>query len=313
MTDPRTILQRHAANPILSACGRPGLNTLFNPSPALLDDGRTVLLVSCTTFAGKTNSFREMRVAWSDDGVRFTLDDHPLVRQSELPTPFDRLGGIIDCRLTRLGDWWYFLVPQGTWEIGFEGVCMVMYRTRDFRSAELVDIVSLPNNRGSSLFPEKLAGYYWRLDRPMTNDGGSIWLSRSPDLLHWGHHRPLLAAGYSLWNTKKIGPTPPLRVPEGWLVLIHGVDQPCDGTHYYIGAMLLDAADPSRILGKTQSWLLAPEAPYETKGQVDNVVFPCGALVKGDELWLYYGAADTCVGLATGSVHAVVKACLSQA
>lgn len=312
MTDPRTILSRHHASPLLEARDYPGLNTVFNPSPGFLDDGRTVLLVSCTTFAGMANSFRETRVAWSDDGIRFTLADHALVRQTELPSPFDRLGGIIDCRLTRIGDWWYFLAPQGTWEIGFEGVCMVMYRTRDFLNTELVDIVALPNNRGASLFPEKIGGYYWRLDRPMA-DTGSIWLSRSPDLLYWGHHRPLLAPGYSIWNGKKIGPTPPVRVPEGWLVILHGVDQSCDGAHYYIGAMLLDGADPSRILGKTQSWLLEPETSYETTGQVDNVVFPCGALVKGDELWVYYGAADTCVGLATGSVHAVVEACLSQA
>ena len=311
--DPRKILTRHPANPLLTPERFSGVNTVFNPSPALLDDGRTVLLVSCTTFTGRANSFRETRVAWSEDGVSFILDDHPLVRQSELTTPCDALGGIIDCRLTRVGDVYYFLVPQGTHEIGFEGVCMVMYKTRDFLSAQLVDIVALPNNRGASLFPETMDGYYWRLDRPMAG-GGSIWLSRSPDMVHWGHHRPLLAPGYSIWNGHKIGPTPPIRVPQGWLVILHGVDKPCDGTHYYIGAMLLDAGDPSRILGKTQSWLLAPEAPYEQQGQVCNVVFPCGAIAKPeiDELWLYYGAADTCVALATGSLRAVVQACLEK-
>lgn len=97
--------------------------------------GKTVLLVSCTTFGSRTNSFREMRVAWSDDGVRFVLDPGPLIKQASLPAPFNGMGGIIDCRLTRIGDDYYFLSPQGTWEIGFEGVCMVLYKTRDFRSA----------------------------------------------------------------------------------------------------------------------------------------------------------------------------------
>ena len=311
--DPRRILTRHPANPILTPEDHPGINTVFNPSPALLPNGETVLLVSCTTFDRKANSFRETRVARSADGVRFTLADRPLAQQRVLPGPFDRLGGIIDCRLTRVDDAWYFLSPQGTWEIGFEGVCTVMYRTRDFETAELVDVVALPDNRGVSLFPEKIGGYYWRLDRPMARNG-MIWLSRSPDLIHWGHHRPLLAPGYSIWNTTKIGPTPPIRVPEGWLVLLHGVDTPCDGPHYYIGAMLLDADDPLKIVGKTRSYLLAPEAPCETNGQVDNVVFPCGAIARPecDELWLYYGAADTRVCLATGSLRAIVDACVNE-
>ena len=117
-----------------------------------------------------------------------------------------------------------------------------------------------------------------------------------------------------MWNTSKIGPTPPLRVPEGWLVIVHGVETPCDGPHYYIGAILLDADNPRKVIGKTRSWLLAPEMPYETNGQVDNVVFPCGALadIARDEPRLYYGAANARVCLATGSLSQVVRACIEE-
>ena len=272
-----------------------------------------MLLVSCTTYQNPEHGFREMRVAMSHDGVHFTMADKPLIGHDECPSPIRDLGGVIDCRLTKIGEDYYFIAPQGAGHMGFSGCCSVMYKTRDFRSAELIDIVSLPFNRGSSLFPQKINGYYWRLDRPGENgDAGSIWIGCSPDLVHWGQFRPLLKPGYSIWNTSKIGPTPPVRVREGWLVIVHGVDSPCDGPHYYIGAMLLDAAEPRKVIGKTQSYLLAPEMPYETNGQVDNVVFPCGCLVDEakDEIRIYYGAADTCIGLASGSLQQVVRACL---
>lgn len=313
--DPTKILQRHPANPLLDPDDFPGINTLFNPSPFLLE-GKICLLVSVTKFnGGPEGRFRETRLATSEDGIHFTLADQALIDQESLPPPVNRLGGIIDNRVTKIGEEFYFISPQGTWEIGFSGCCAVMYKTRDFKDIECVDIVTLPGNRGSSLFPEKIGGFYWRLDRPGEGEmKGTVWISRSPDLIHWGHFRPLLAGGYAMWNTAKIGPTPPIRVAEGWLVILHGVDQPCDGTHYYISAMLLDAENPGKILGKMHSYLLAPRERYETTGQVDNVVFPCGALAfpERDELWLYYGAADTRVCLAVGTLSHVVEACLKQ-
>jgi beta-1,4-mannooligosaccharide/beta-1,4-mannosyl-N-acetylglucosamine phosphorylase len=191
-----------------------------------------------------------------------------------------------------------------------------MYRTTDFKSIELVDVVALPFNRGSSLFPERLNGYFWRLDRPGEGAAdGMIWVSRSPDLVHWGGFRPLLRNSYAIWNTGKVGPTPPIRVPEGWLVIMHGVDdEACDGPHYSISAFMLAADDPTRVIGKMGSPLLIPTEPYETNGHVDNVVFPCGALadLALDELRIYYGAADTRVCLACGSLSEVVAACLEE-
>lgn len=313
--DATGIFTRHPANPILDPADYPGVNTLFNPSPALVD-GRTVLLVSCTVYdGGPKKNFRQTRLAWSDDGIRFDLETKPFVDQDALPYPYCDLGGIIDNRLQKIDDWWYFIAPQGTWEIGFNNCVSVLYRTEDFRTVELVETVALPFNRGVSLFPDKIQGKYWRLDRPgEVGTKGTIWAASSPDLVHWGCFRPVLSCGYSIWNGAKIGPTPPIRTDEGYLVIVHGVDEPCDGTHYYIGAMLLDLDDPTKIRGLTQSYLLAPEAEYERDGQVDNVVFPTGALAKpeADELWLYYGAADTRVCLAVGSLSETIRACIDR-
>lgn len=108
-----------------------------------------------------------------------------------------------------------------------------------------------------------------------------------------------------------MGPTPPIKTPQGWLAITHNVMTSCDGTHYSIGAIFLDLNDPTKVIGKTSSWLLYPEEDYETRGLVGNVVFPRGALVdeEKDKIRLYYGAADTRVALATGSLIATIEAC----
>ena len=134
---------------------------------------------------------------------------------------------------------------------------------------------------------------------------GDIWISASPDLIHWGHFQPLIAAGYRYWNTQKIGPTPPLWTPEGWLEIMHGVFTPAGGTYYYVGALLLDLDEPWKVIGRTNSHILSPKESYERSGNCDNVVFPCGALGdwKKDEVRLYYGATDDKICLASGSMR----------
>jgi beta-1,4-mannooligosaccharide/beta-1,4-mannosyl-N-acetylglucosamine phosphorylase len=192
---------------------------------------------------------------------------------------------------------------------------VLLNRTTDFRTHEYVGIIGLPSNRGASLFPEKINGMYAKLDRPYNpgapRENGNLWISYSPDLLHWGGYTPVLACNYATWNYHKIGPTPPLRTDEGWLEIIHGVTGSCAGPRYLLGAVLLDLDDPSKVIGKTMSYILAPLALYEQTGRVPNVVFACGAIpdYDHDRLRVYYGAADTCIGLATGSISEIVEAC----
>jgi predicted GH43/DUF377 family glycosyl hydrolase len=315
MTDPRAILTRHPNNPLIRPEDHPGVIACMNPAP-FVHQGRIGLLVS-TTRTDPAHNFRETYVAWSDDGVHFTLSAKPLIDRSIIPDPRVRaMGGIIDCRVTPIGDWHYILAPMGTWEIGFAGCCAVAFRTKDFVTVEFVEVLTMPYQRGCSLFPEQIAGKWWRLDRPGEGSLKSgIWAASSPDLIHWGCHRPVQTTGYAIWADLKIGPTPPLRVPEGWLVILHGMHEHDHGMHYYIGAMLLAADDPTRVLGLTRTYLLAADQPYEYAGHVANVVFPTGALAfpERDELRIYYGAADTRVCLATGSLRAVVQACLNNA
>jgi predicted GH43/DUF377 family glycosyl hydrolase len=107
------------------------------------------------------------------------------------------------------------------------------------------------------------------------------------------------------WDSHRIGlSTPVVETPRGWLLLYHGVRQTAAGGLYRVGLALLDLAEPERCLARGASWIFGPEAPYERAGDVPNVVFPCGVTVgdDGDTLFVYYGAADTSIALATASI-----------
>lgn len=311
MKNTTKILKRHPANPIIKPGDYPGVMQIFNPSPVIYND-KTVLLLSMIFFNNERGG--ETRIAKSEDGINFSIADSSFINLADKPFPYDIVNRhIIDNRVTKIDDNYYILTPVGT--LKYDVPCTVLGKTKDFEFYEVIDIITLPRNRGASLFPEKIDGKYYKLDRPGAGRGyGSIWLSSSPDLIHWGCFRPLLCPGYSAWNSGKIGPTPPIKTDKGWLVIIHGVRTVLGVDHYSIGAVLLDIENPCRIIGKTLSYLLTPEEDYETRGQVDNVVFPCGAIIdrETDELRLYYGAADTRICLATGSLTEVVDACIEQ-
>jgi predicted GH43/DUF377 family glycosyl hydrolase len=134
-----------------------------------------------------------------------------------------------------------------------------------------------------------------------------MWMSFSPDLRHWGSHRIILEARRGAWwDAGKIGLSPPpIETPEGWLVLYHGVRRTASGSLYRLGLALFDLNTPERCLLRSPSWIFGPEERYERYGDVDNVVFPCGYTIRpdGDTVNLYYGGADTCIALATGSLQ----------
>jgi beta-1,4-mannooligosaccharide/beta-1,4-mannosyl-N-acetylglucosamine phosphorylase len=168
----------------------------------------------------------------------------------------------------------------------------------------------LPFNRNGVLFPRKIGGKFMMLSRP-SDDGhtpfGDIYLSQSPDMVHWGMHRLVMRRGGSevgqWWQRTKIGAGPiPIETDEGWLVIYHGVMDTCNGFVYSMGAAILAIDEPWRVRYRTNQHILTPEADYEVSGHVPNVVFPCAALhdKTRNRLAIYYGAADTscCVAFA---------------
>jgi len=313
-----SILKRHPENPIITPKDFPGARAILNPGQTMYQGKTLLLLPVCHNsehYRGKRVDITA-HVATSADGVHFEINPEPLFDRSEEEPYASVWEQCIDFRITKIEDTYYIVHPGcGTW-----GTLGILGKTKDFQTFENIDIVSLPDNRLPSLFPGKINGMYVRLDRPYRvcpndfHELGNIWIAYSPDLVHWGQFRPLLQPGYTHWAGTKIGPTPPLRTPEGWLVIIHGVTRSCTGHRYSIGAILLDLDDPERIIGKTSSAILAPYEPYEFNGAVPNVVFPCGAIgdLERDEIRLYYGCADTYIGLATGSMSELIDACRKE-
>lgn len=314
MRDATKILKRDSHNPVLSVKDFPGIAQIYNPSPVKFND-QTILLVSVVEHAAKRGYGRdvgETRIARSNDGIHFVLEEDNFIDTQSEEYPFQLYHHFIDNRVTKIEDYYYIVTPVMVH--GFASPVGMLGRTKDFKTYERIDIITQPTNRGASIFPEKINGKYYKLDRPGAagSSGGDIWISASLDLIHWGEFKPVLASGYRFWNVDKIGPTPPIKTNKGWLDIIHGVFSPAGGTYYYIGAMLLDLDEPWKVIGKTNSYILAPEEIYEKHGNCDNTVFPCGCIAdyERDELILYYGACDQNICRATGSLSELVQACI---
>ncbi len=304
--------ERYAGNPVISPRDLPfPTQQAYNPSPVMYK-GKTVLLVSVLPY--EHEYLGQTHVAFSDDGIHFEINPEPFVTIPGPESPWNNFHHIIDSRVTKIDDTYYILTPVAV--KGYTSPCMVLGKTLDFITYEKIEVVTQPPNRGASLFPEKINGKYYKLDRPLGGGSGmgTIWLSSSPDLVHWGCFRPVLPECPTVWITSKIGPTPPIKTDQGWLVIFHGVYTGAGGTAYRIGAFMLDLDDPTKVLGVTPHPLLEPEEDYEARGYCYNCVFPCGAIAddKNDLLRLYYGAADTRIGLATASLSGVIQACLNS-
>ncbi|MDD3766961.1 MAG: glycoside hydrolase family 130 protein [Eubacteriales bacterium] len=316
MKDATTIFKRHPKNPLLHVKDFPGIAQLYNPSPVKMGD-ETILLVSVVEHAATKGYGRDVgqtRIARSRDGINFVLEDKNFIDVQQEGMPWDLYHHFIDNRVTKIDDTYYIITPAMV--KGYDSPVGMLGKTKDFKTYERIDIITAPKNRGASLFPEKINGKYYKLDRPGGGDGsnGDIWISESPDLIHWGGFKPVISAGYRFWNVQKIGPTPPIKTDKGWLDIIHGVYSPAGGTYYYLGAILLDLDEPWKVIGKTNSYILGPQEPYERHGNCDNTVFACGAIADydKDEIRLYYGACDNYICLATGSLSELVQACIDE-
>ena len=212
-----------------------------------------------------------------------------------------------DPRIVKIEDMYYV-----TWCTDFGGPALGLGRTTDFTTFVRMENICTPYNRNGVLFPRKINGKYVLLTRPSDAGHtafGDIYISESPDLVHWGHHRRVMSTGDTWWQALKIGAgAPPIETNEGWLLFYHGVTNTCNGYVYSYGAALLDLEKPDRVLYRTYNYLLTPEKNYETNGFVPNVVFPCTALYDAPtgRVAVYYGAADTYTALAYAKIDELV-------
>lgn len=330
-------LTKYPGNPIISPNPRNGWENLVTCNPGVVyDKGKFIMLYRAA--GDDEDHVIRFGLAESEDGFNFRrCSDAPAFGPS-LDGPDS--GCIEDPRIIRLGEDFYITYafrpcPPGRYwtfphdvvrlpecgedapkaysqNLGQTGLAM----TRDFKTFRRLGVLTSPvlDDRDVILFPEKINGKYALLHRPKQYVGEkygvefpSIWLKFSDDLLSWVDKpsRLLLAGRKGTWEEKIGGSTPPILTDQGWLMLYHGVGE--GGTAAYkVGALLLDKDDPFHILARTPEPILEPEFEYETKGFYSGCIFPTGNVVVDGTLYVYYGAADRNVGVATCQLQELI-------
>ena len=306
------LLHRHAANPILTAEQWPyTVNAVLNAAAARVD-GSTVLLVRVEDRRGISH----LTVARSKNGLdEWAVEPEPLLAPDE--DVASEQWGFEDPRVVWVEELGRFVITGTAY--GPAGPAVYLATTEDFTTVERHGVIRHPEDKNAALLPHRVDGKWLLLHRPKTEFGGArgeILLSRSADLDSWSTPEQVMQPRTGAWwDSLRIGiGPPPLRTEHGWLLLYHGVKSTVGGDIYRVGLALLDLDEPTRVLRRLPSWVLAPQADYERTGDVPNVVFPCGLIhdTATGEVRLYYGAADTSICLATAQLDELLEAVLTS-
>jgi predicted GH43/DUF377 family glycosyl hydrolase len=236
--------------------------------------------------------------AASSDGLSFSRLDRPILCNDVE----QELRGPEDPRIVEIDGIFYMTYT------GYGGRFPGDYRISLASSPNLISwqrhgVLLDEPNKDAALFPEKIGGRYVMLHRREPD----IWLAFSDDLLHWDNHRSIMQPiPESYWESTKVGAAgPPVRTDDGWLLIYHGVGGEGDSRRYSLGIALLDLQDPTQVLARQSDPILEPEMDWEIDGYVPNVVFSCGQAIVGQDIYVYYGGADTAIGVASMSLQDV--------
>jgi predicted GH43/DUF377 family glycosyl hydrolase len=301
-----SLFHRYQNNPILTAADWPyAVHTVFNPGAVRLKDGTTLLLCRVEDRRGHSH----LCAARSGNGLDgWVIDPSPTLSPNPAEYP-EELWGIEDPRITYVEEFRKYAVAYTAFSRGGPGVALAL--TDDFRSFERYGLIMQPDDKDAALLPRRVNGNFALIHRPVHDTGAHVWISYSPDLRNWGGHKVMLQARRGAWwDANKVGLSPPpIETPEGWLMIYHGVRHTAAGALYRIGLALFDLEKPDVCLMRGGSWIFGPEEPYERQGDVPNAVFPCGITVgnDGDTIYIYYGAADTSIAVATASIRELLR------
>jgi predicted GH43/DUF377 family glycosyl hydrolase len=295
------IFKRYKGNPILTPAMWPyRINSVFNAA-ATIYDGKVLLLNRIEDMRG----FSHLCKATSKDGyTNWVIDKTPTMLPKPEDFPEDKYG-IEDPRIVKLEEENKYAITYTSFSES--GPLVSLATTEDFQTFRRYGVIMPPDDKDASLFPRKYNGRYVLIHRPSPTNyllGAHIWISYSPDLKHWGESKILLPARKgSWWDAYKVGLGPqPIETKDGWLIIYHGVKTTAAGALYRLGLALLDLDDPSKVIKRCDEWVFGPTEMYERIGDVPDVTFPCGVVLKGDELIMYYGASDTTMAIATASL-----------
>lgn len=306
----------------------------YSPSPrALLNEGK--FDIECDWFPvnphhdGDTRKFeaqmRHMRLCFISHLrlVKMDKTGFEVLEIDEHPTFFPQLPyeefGVEDPRMTCIEGKFYFTYVVVSSSMG---VATALASTTDFKNYRRHGIVFCKENKDVVLFPEKVKNKYVAYHRPVGGhrfQAPSMEAAFSPDLIHWGEHRPLIEPRIDCWDADRIGAgPPPIKTEKGWLEIYHGVkkkssDEPVGV--YRAGAALFDLENPAKLLARSSEPILSPEESHESQGFVNNVIFPTGVVTADDgkNLLLFSGGADTVVTATKVSLEEVMNSmCYKQ-
>jgi len=282
--------------PIFSEDGTVKILEFDNSDPKLdLSDPR-VLRYDSVDFL---TTLSHLQLVESEDGLQFRENcSGSIFGQGELEAY-----GIEDCRVTQIGATYYLTFTA----VSGNGVGVGLRSTSDWRRFTPHGMIFPPHNKDCALFDSPVGGKYYALHRPSSPElgGNYIWLAESPDLIHWGNHRCLARTRPGSWDSARVGAgAAPIRTPEGWLEIYHGATT---APRYCLGALLLDLAQPWKVLARSGEPIMEPLAPYEQTGFYGNVVFTNGHVVDGDTMTLYYGASDSVICGAQFSLEKILS------
>ena len=283
-------LNRYSENPILKPikdneweCG-----AVFNA--AALFDGKSVHLLYRAI--GEYDTYiSKIGHAVSANGFNFQRFDQPVFEPNE---DYERFG-CEDPRVTQIDGKFYMTytaLSNRAWS--GSGGRVALASTENFRDFKRHGIV-LPDmeNKDAVIFPDKVRGKYVMYHRIEPD----IWIAYSDNLEEWNGHKIVMKPRKGLWDCKKIGAgPPPVRTEKGWLLFYHGVSA---DRVYRLGIALFDLDDPAKLIARQEEPILEPEEKWELEGDVPNVVFNCGVIEKDGTYFVYYGGADTVMGVAT--------------
>ncbi len=242
---------------------------------------------------GKTlylTSLSHLRIARSRDGIHFQIDTHPEL----FPTGEMESWGIEDPRIAKVEDTYWVSYTA----VSPAGSVPAVMTTKDFKIFERKGLILPPENKDVCFFPNKIKNQCVCLHRPVPKGIGTpdIWCAFSPDGVYWGEHHRLFGVREGWQNMKRFGAgAPPFEAEAGWIEIFHAAD---DSNRYVLGIAVLDRKDPRKILKIVEEPILQPEAEFEKQGFYGNVVFTCGLVERADEIWIYYGCADTSTAVA---------------
>ena len=308
MANKEDIIRRYEKNPILTKNDVPYPVTTVHNAGMVKYNNRYIMLFRSHTHNGRSIIGR----ADSSDGFSFIVHPKPFLvpASNNIFAEYEEFG-VEDLRICPVED--KYLLTYSAYSR--HGVRIALARTRDFENVERIALITQADLRNVVIFPEKFDGRYVRLDRPHSEiSPWSIWISYSPDLIHWGDSMVIMKPVSYHWDEMKIGPgAPPFKTNKGWLHIYHGVFKTIAGAVYRLGAALHDLSDPGKIIGIADKWILQPDAPWEVSGYVPNVVFTCGAIPEDDGMVkIYWGGADTVMCVGTAVIDDLVQLCLAD-